>query len=132
MRHVGVKVWTWGLERWGRADSKLTDIEKVRNLKVIALVSKVIAKSFSVMAKFKAERKNVSSKPKSLTKFEELRRWLVTEIMESESVTKVKALVTQSCRTHCDPMDCSLSGSTVHGILQARILGWVAMLFSRG
>ena len=54
------------------------------------------------------------------------------EIMESESVTKVKALVTQSCGTHCDPMDCSLSGSTVHGILQARILGWVAMLFSRG
>ena len=56
----------------------------------------------------------------------------MTEIMESESVTKVKVLVTQSCRTLCDPMDCSLSGSTVHGILQARILEWVAMPFSRG
>ena len=33
----------------------------------------------------------------------------------------------QSCPTLCDPMDCSPSGSLVHGILQARILEWVAM-----
>ena len=33
----------------------------------------------------------------------------------------------QSCLTLCDPMDCSLPGSSVHGILQARILEWVAM-----
>ena len=33
----------------------------------------------------------------------------------------------QSCPTFCDPMDCSLPGSSVHGILQARILEWVAM-----
>ena len=32
----------------------------------------------------------------------------------------------------CDPMDCSLPGSSVHGILQARILKWVAISFSRG
>ena len=32
----------------------------------------------------------------------------------------------------CDPMDCNLPGSSVHGILQARILEWVAMSFSRG
>ena len=32
----------------------------------------------------------------------------------------------------CNPMDCSLPGSTVHGILQARILEWVAVSFSRG
>ena len=32
----------------------------------------------------------------------------------------------------CNPMDCSLIGSSVHGILQARILEWVAILFSRG
>ena len=38
----------------------------------------------------------------------------------------------QSCLTLCDPMDCSLSGSSVHGILQARILEWVAMPSSRG
>ena len=34
--------------------------------------------------------------------------------------------------TPCDPMDCSLPGSFVHGILQARILEWVAISFSRG
>ena len=33
----------------------------------------------------------------------------------------------QSCPSLCDPMDCSLPGSSVHGILQARILEWVAM-----
>ena len=38
----------------------------------------------------------------------------------------------QSCLTLCDPIDCSLSGSSVHGILQARILEWVAKPFSRG
>ena len=37
----------------------------------------------------------------------------------------------QSCPTLCDPMDCSPPGSSVHGILQARILEWVAIPFSR-
>ena len=36
------------------------------------------------------------------------------------------------CLTICDPMDCGLPGSSVHGILQARILEWVAVPFSRG
>ena len=35
--------------------------------------------------------------------------------------------VAQSCLTLCDPMDCSLSGSSVHGIFQARVLEWVAI-----
>ena len=38
----------------------------------------------------------------------------------------------QSCPTLCNPMDCSPPGSSVHGILQARILEWVAMPSSRG
>ena len=38
----------------------------------------------------------------------------------------------QSFLTLCDPVDCSPPGSSVHEILQARILEWVAMLFSRG
>ena len=41
-------------------------------------------------------------------------------------------LVTQLCRTLCNPMDCSPTGSSVHGILQTRILEWVAIPFSRG
>ena len=43
-----------------------------------------------------------------------------------------KVLVTQSCPTLCDPMDCSPPGSSVHRILRARILEWVAISFSRG
>ena len=41
-------------------------------------------------------------------------------------------LVTSVGLTLCDPMDCSLPGSSLHGILQARILGWVAVPLSRG
>ena len=40
-------------------------------------------------------------------------------------------LVSKPCLTLCDPMDCSPLGSSVHGILQARILEWVAVSFSR-
>ena len=39
---------------------------------------------------------------------------------------KVKMLVPQSCLALCDPMDCSLPGSSVHGILQVSILEWAA------
>ena len=38
----------------------------------------------------------------------------------------------QSCLTLCDPIGCSLPGSSVHGILQARMLEWIAMLTSSG
>ena len=45
---------------------------------------------------------------------------------------KVKVLVTQSCLTLCDSMNCSPPRSSVHGILQAKILEWVTIPFSRG
>ena len=43
----------------------------------------------------------------------------------------MKVLITQSCPTLCDPMDCSPPGTSVHGILQARTPEWVAISFSR-
>ena len=46
--------------------------------------------------------------------------------------TAVLCSVTQSCPTLWDPNDCSPPGSSVHGLLQARILEWVAMSYSRG
>ena len=49
-----------------------------------------------------------------------------------ELCNAVLCLVIQLCLTLCNPMDCNLPGSSVHGILQARILEWVAMPFSRG
>ena len=39
--------------------------------------------------------------------------------------------VAQSCPTLCDPMDCNLPGSSVHGIFKARVLEWVVISFSR-
>ena len=42
--------------------------------------------------------------------------------------TNERKFVTQSCPTLCESMDCSLPGSSVHGILQARILEWVAKI----
>ena len=43
---------------------------------------------------------------------------------------KSESEVTQSCQTLSNPMDCSLPGSSVHGIFQARVLEWVAIAFS--
>ena len=43
-----------------------------------------------------------------------------------------KVLVTQSCPTLCDPTDYNPSGSSVHGISQAKLLEWVAISSSRG
>ena len=44
---------------------------------------------------------------------------------------KSESEVAQSCPTLCDHMDCSLSGSSVHGVFQARVLEWIAISFSR-
>ena len=43
---------------------------------------------------------------------------------------KSESEVAQSCPTLSDPMDCSLPGSSAHGIFQARVLEWVAIAFS--
>ena len=43
----------------------------------------------------------------------------------------MKVLLAQLCLTLCDPIACSLPGSSVHGIIQVRILEWVAISFSR-
>ena len=54
------------------------------------------------------------------------------EICEQYTLVKITVLVTQLCLTLCDPVNYSLPGSSVHGILQARILEWIGMPFSRG
>ena len=45
---------------------------------------------------------------------------------------KSESEVTQLCLILCDPKDCSLPGSSIHGIFQARALEWVAIAFSKG
>ena len=57
---------------------------------------------------------------------------LVKKIMlQSILLDPLLVLITQLYLTLCDPIDCSLPGSSAHGISQARILEWVAIPFSR-
>ena len=62
---------------------------------------------------------------------------MLTNLQECSALFHILSLtgssgVSRSCPTLCDPMDCSLPGSSVHGILQARILEWVAIPFCSG
>ena len=59
-------------------------------------------------------------------------KWLFMVNSVSTPDSRVCVLVPQLCPTLCDPMDCGSPGSSVHGILKARILEWVALPFSRG
>ena len=58
-------------------------------------------------------------------------QFLPTKEQELEMALKSEVLVAQVCPTVCAPRDCSPPGSSVRGILQASILEWVAILFSR-
>ena len=69
---------------------------------------------FSFQSQRKAKSKNVQTTPQLHS----------SHMLASE--------IAQLCPTLCDPMDCNLPGSSVHGILQARILEWVAISSSRG
>ena len=84
----------------------------------------------------------------SLSKFQEIVKdreaWHVSkmsqkvgldwETQQQQQHTNIRYcyLVAKLCLPLCDPMDCSLPGSSVHGISQAKILEWVAISFSRG
>ena len=78
----------------------------------------------------------------SLTELREQRRQNKDRLMEKEAAAVMQApewegflaataKSLQSCPTLSDPMDCSLPGSSVHGIFQARVLEWGAIAFSR-
>ena len=61
------------------------------------------------------------------------------DLIEAEDIekrwqeyTENESEVAQSCPTLCNSMDCSISGFSIHGIFQARVLEWVAISFSRG
>ena len=57
-------------------------------------------------------------------------KWKYLRSINAKRISR-ESEVAQSCLTLCDPMDCSLSGSSVHGIFQARVLEWIAISFSR-
>ena len=56
--------------------------------------------------------------------------WGNLSLISGEACSLPPAKSLQSCPTLCNPMDCSLSGSSVHGIFQARVLEWGASAFS--
>ena len=51
-------------------------------------------------------------------------------LTENNAAAAAATKLLQSCPTLCDPMDCSLPGSIIHGIFQARVLEWGAVAFS--
>ena len=55
----------------------------------------------------------------------------INRISDEEDVVYVCSFA-KLCPALCNPMDCGLPGSSVHGIFRARILGWVAISYSRG
>ena len=58
--------------------------------------------------------------------------WNNAEYFSWKYIVNVKGLKVKSCPTLCDPVDCSLPGSPLHGIFQAIVLEWIAISFSRG
>ena len=89
----------------------------------------------------KGNEKMLSGEDHILITAGKIYQWMLKSVNESFEVKhdigrvlkiSVCVLVAQSCPTLRDPMDCSLLGSSVHGILQARLLGWVAIPFSKG
>ena len=58
-------------------------------------------------------------------------KWMKVPSFNDTQLRRERSEVVRSCQTLCDPMNCSLPGSSVHGIYQARILEWVAICFSR-
>ena len=57
----------------------------------------------------------------------------VLEVEEGKlKLYAIESEIAQLCPTLCDPVDCSLPGSSVNGIFQARVLEWVAIAFPRG
>ena len=79
-----------------------------------------------------SDKKKRSDFTTSLCVFYCISHSVVLDSPLSDSAQCHKCSVIQSCLTLCNPMDCSPSGSSVHGILQARILEWVAISSSRG
>ena len=91
---------------------------KKRRNRLKIIFEKIMAKNLSKVIQKKKKNNNKKTKP-------------CHELNQLSKPVKGLVLVTQSCPTLCNPMDCSPPGFFLHGILQARTLGWVAMPFSR-
>ena len=80
--------------------------------------------TWQIAKEFNVEHSTVILHLKQIGKVKKLNKWVL-----HAAAAAAKSL--QSCPTLHDPMDCSLLGSSVHGIFQARVLEWGAIAFSR-
>ena len=64
--------------------------------------------------------------------FQNFSQFIVMHTLKGFGIVNKAEMSLQLCPVICNPMDCSPPGSSVHGILQARILEWVAISFSKG
>ena len=67
----------------------------------------------------------------SLYEFHPIDYSVGVSLVPTHAIEQLCVLVAQLCLTLCEPMDCSPRGSSVHGVLQARVLELVAILYSR-
>ena len=89
----------------------------------------LIVLSFYNLYDFILRQENITFELKGKTSSKILMSWRhIRSILDS----KKESEVAQSCPTLCNPVECRLPGTPVHGIFQARILEWVAISFSRG
>ena len=115
----------WCCSPWGYEESLMTMTERIQP--TIGLIE-----LFEKYTKIKQEKHNLVHHQKANTVGN---LWYISIKYSSTLSLKYTykwSEVAQSCRTLCNPMDCSLSGSSVHGIFQARVLEWIAISFSRG
>ena len=96
----------------------------MENIRMVTTPSQSHPQTFWYIRK---QKKPMQSTSRTLL-FRGLKLWeLIRPIFSVFSCNYCVCSVAQSCLTFCDPMDYSLPGSSVHGILQARILDWVAI-----
>ena len=101
----------------------------MENIRMVTTPSQSHPQTFWYIRK---QKKPMQSTSRTLL-FRGLKLWeLIRPIFSVFSCNYCVCSVAQSCLTFCDPMDYSLPGSSVHGILQARILEWVTVYSSRG
>ena len=94
--------------------------------------SATFPKFFMISLKCLRYPRNLSQKRRNLFLFPKRRKPHQQKVHHHSYHECIKNLDAQSCSTLCDPVDCSPPGSPVHEILQAAILEWVAIPFSRG
>ena len=100
---------------------------------LLAQEARSLTPSLSWVASLEVEREGPFQVPLQLLVVFSERLGLASSLPRSPQCFYVfEVKVIQLCLTLCDPLDCSLPGSSAHGILQARMLEWVAMPSSRG